>query len=317
MPESKDFTSIRVCTLRGDIKTPFNVYIQAGNKHILYCRSGDSFAGDRLKRLAAKKLKHLYIRPDDLKRYEEYVARSIEQAYDPSSGRSLEVRAEVIQGFQQAKAQDLMTEPQSQSTYNFVRASVHRFVDFLAKEAMSVNALLRQENMDASISHHSVNVATLSTALALKSYGPDSPLLQSLSLGCLIHDIDHFHSKFNVERSPKQMESDGDFAVYKAHPLNGAQRFQGAMFLDPLVLKIISQHEEHMDGSGFPQGLKGSEMDPLIMIAATANAYDRLVSFDRMEPKAALKHLLIDKMGAFPLENLQALQAILKEQGVV
>ncbi len=53
------------------------------------------------------------------------------------------------------------------------------------------------------------------------------------------------------------------------------------------------------------------------MIAATANGYDRIVSFLGQQPKAALKNLLIDKLGLYSLENLQALQAVLKENKIV
>jgi HD-GYP domain-containing protein (c-di-GMP phosphodiesterase class II) len=92
---------------------------------------------------------------------------------------------------------------------------------------------------------------------------------------------------------------------------------QGAKFLDQLVLSIITQHEEHADGTGFPKGLHEKDMDPLVVIVAMANAYDRLICFAGRSPKDALKNLLIDKLGAFPLPVLQNLQAILKRHAQV
>jgi hypothetical protein len=46
-----EFTSVRVSTLRGDLRIPFDVYVKVAGKFILYCRSGSSFEGVRLERL--------------------------------------------------------------------------------------------------------------------------------------------------------------------------------------------------------------------------------------------------------------------------
>ena len=84
------FTPIRVASLRGDIKTPFDVYIHVAGKYILYLRKGSSFEGTRLERLKAKKLKKMYISPDDEIPYKQYLEESIDKAY--SSGQPLEIR---------------------------------------------------------------------------------------------------------------------------------------------------------------------------------------------------------------------------------
>jgi HD-GYP domain-containing protein (c-di-GMP phosphodiesterase class II) len=175
---------------------------------------------------------------------------------------------------------------------------------------------LKLKNTDHSITHHSVNVATLSAGMVLKSHMREGTPLHLLGLGCLLHDIEHFYSGFDVTRPLASLNQE-EMAEYKEHTLRGAHRFETATFVDQLVLNIVAQHEEHIDGSGFPKGLTESEMDPLVLIAATANAYDRLTSFENMEPKEALKTLLIDKMGLFPLPYLQGLQDILKDQQLI
>ena len=53
----QDFISMRVSTLRGDLKIDFDVYVKINDKMILYIRRGDSFEGPRLKRLREKKTK--------------------------------------------------------------------------------------------------------------------------------------------------------------------------------------------------------------------------------------------------------------------
>jgi len=314
-PADENFTPIRVATLRGDIKIPFDVYVRVAGKHILYCRQGSSFEGLRLERLKAKKLKKMYVRSEDEIPYKQYLEQSIDAAYSNTAG-ALDVRTEVIQGFQQAKAEEYMENPLDKTTYDHIKSSSQRFTEFIEHNPDAVRALLKIPNTDSSITHHSVAVAALSLALVLASKLRDGHPLHLLTLGCLVHDMEHYLAEYPINKPLDQLTPE-EKALYKEHPLKGAHRLQGVVFLDQLVINIITQHEEHMDGSGFPKGLYEKDLDPLVLVAGTANAYDRMVSFEQRAPKDAIKAMLIDKLGMYPLAHLQNLQAILKRHKIV
>jgi len=306
-----DYLAIRVNTLRGDLKIPFDVYVRVAGKYIHYCRAGESFEGTRLERLRSKKLRKLFIRSEDQIPYDLYLEQSIDMAYDKKSGKSLEIRAEVIQGFQQASAEEYMENPENESAYHHVSSSVERFIDFLTREPLAALPILKIKNTDMSITHHSVNVATLTTMMAAKSAFKDSTKLHLLGLGCMLHDIEHFSSGIDLSKPLESMTKE-ERVEYREHPTRGAQRMQGLNFVDQVVMNVIMQHEEYMNGTGFPKGLYEKDIEPVVLIASTANAYDRLVSFQRMAPKEAYKTLLIDKVGLFPLDYIKILNGILK-----
>lgn len=310
-----EYTAIRVSTLRGDMKTPFDVYVRVAGKYILYCRAGSSFEGERLARLKSKKLKKMYIRPEDEIPYAQYMEQNIDAAYDAKSGKSLDVRAEVIQGFQQAAAEQYMEDPTHEMYYNHVRSSMERFVNFLNNDPKASASVLKIENLDQSITHHSVNVATLATMMVAESKFKDSTQIDRLAMGCLLHDIDHVQTELQVAKPVDQMTPE-ELAIYKEHPLLGAKKLQRIEFVDQLVMNVVLQHEENIKGTGFPKGLTEREMDPMVVIAATANAYDRLVSFEKLLPRDAIKHMMIEKLGLYPLDYLQILQKILKRLGL-
>jgi putative nucleotidyltransferase with HDIG domain len=311
-----EFTPIRVSTLRGDLKIPFDVYVHVAGKYIHYCRAGESFEGKRLERLKTKKLKKMYIRPDDTVAYKGYLEASIDAAYDTKSGKPLDVRAEVIQGFQQAESEVYMEDPLNHMQYNHLRSSMQRFVEFLQREPAGAGAILKLENIDLSITHHSVNVATITTAMALDLKLKENPQMELLALGCMVHDIDHFYNGADVTK-PFNTLTDAEKEVYRNHPMNGANRLTGAKFLDQMVLNIVLQHEEFSNGTGYPKGTLEKDMDPLVMVAACANAYDRLVSFEKISPKDAMKKMFIDKVGLYPLNYMQSLQKNLKVLGLI
>ncbi len=316
MIKDPDYTAIRIGTLRGDNKIPFDVFVRVAGKMILYCRRGDSFEGERLARLKAKKLKAMYIDKGDEIPYRQYLEENIDRAYNAAAGKSLLVRCEVIQGFQQAAAEEFMENPVEKFAYDHAKSSVQRFSDFIDKEKGALAAFLSIPNSDKSITHHGVNVAALSIAMAQAEGVKDPKIISLMALGALVHDTEHYYTGFDVGGNPSAYPK-AALEVYKKHPLDGAHRLQGSKFLDQLVLKIITQHEEHLDGSGFPLGLLEKDIEPMVMIVATANAYDRLVGFEGQDPKTALKSMLIDKLGAYPLKQLQALQEVLKNNQVV
>lgn len=309
-----EYVSVRVSTLRGDQKINFNVFIKIHEKHILYLRQGDSFEGLRLKRLKEKKLKKLYISPDEEPKYLEYMKRNIQMAYDSNSGKSLETRSEIIHGEQQSNVEQVFENPADAKIYDETKKSTGQYIEFLMKESKAVSAVLNIENSDKSKSHHGVSVATLSVALAEK-LKVDSKLLQLMGLGALLHDIGHVIGSDHPIDTSKAVElmSAEELKLFREHPLIGAQKAKDQKHFDQLVIRIINEHEELLDGSGFPQGLKENQIDPLSQIVATCNAFDRLMSFENIARSEVAKKMMIERVGQYPLNHLQGIAEIIKK----
>lgn len=301
---------IRVSTLRGDQKIDFDAYVKINEKHILYVRKGDSFEGQRLQRLKEKKLKKMFILPEDEGRYRDYLTRNIEMAYDSKSGKSIENRSEIIQGAQQSNTEQVMENVDNVEAYNEAKEGAAKFVQFLSNEDSAINHILNIENLDKNIAHHGVTVSTLANALAKKLGLTDPKQNQMLTLGSLLHDFEHFHSGLDIARPTEKMSAD-ELKIYKDHPLAGGRRVQTKQHFDQSVINIITQHEEYIDGKGWPQGLKESQMDPLAIFVGSANAVDRLITFEGVKRKDAAKQLMMTAVGRHPLQHLQILGEIL------
>jgi HD-GYP domain-containing protein (c-di-GMP phosphodiesterase class II) len=209
-----------------------------------------------------------------------------------------------------------MEHPDSKAFYDLALKGTMHFSEFLKQEEEALKNIISIPNEDFSPAHHGVTVSALAIGVARRKGIADEATLSLIGLGSLVHDIEHQHTPVPLEK-PKDQLTLEEQATYVLHPGNGAERVKGLDFYDPLIMKIIKEHEEYIDGTGYPSGLLEKDMDPIAMIAATANGYDKLVSFYGMDPKAALKTLLIDKLGLYSLENLQHLQAVLKQHKVV
>jgi putative nucleotidyltransferase with HDIG domain len=308
--KTDDYVPIRVSTLRGDQKISFDAYLKINEKFVHYLRKGDSFEGERLQRLKAKKLKKMFILPDDEEPYRKYLQSNIETAYDSKSGKDLKTRSEIVQGNQQSHAETVMENPENELVYNDARDAAAKFVSFLQNEAAAVEHIISIENIDQNVAHHGVTVSTLSNALAKLLNITDPKQLQLLTLGALLHDFEHFHSGLSFAKPLKDFTAE-ELRVYKNHPANGAQRVQDKKHFEQTVINIIAQHEEYIDGRGFPSGLIESKIDPLALIVASCNALDRMITFEGVDRKAAVKQLLITAVGKYPLQHIQLLGDIM------
>lgn len=315
--EARDFVPIRVSTLRGDTKINFDAFVHVAGKHILYCKTGDSFEGSRLQKFKEKKIKKLYILTEHEEKYREYMTKNIEMAYDKNSGKSLDSRSEIIQGAQQAATEEVMDNPEDSVAYDLAKIGSEKYVNFILDEKEAMQAIMNIKNTDQSIAHHGVTVAAIAVAMAEKQNLHETEKLELLSLGCLLHDIEHTHTGLKVGRPVKEFTTD-ELRLYKKHPADALERLKKHKHFDPVVLDIIYNHEETIDGNGFPNKKKEKELSPLCQIASVSNSYDRLMSFEGVaDQKEALKKLLVDKMGLHSLKNLQTLQNVLKERSVV
>ncbi len=306
------YSSIRVSTLRGDQHIDFDIYVKINDKHILYLRQGDSFEGDRLKRLKEKKLKKMFILADHEARYRNYLQSNIEAAYDSKSTKSIENRSQIIQGAQQAHAEEVMDNPGDQFAYEQAKSGMSKFFEFLETEQKALAHILKIENMDQSIAHHGVTVASLSQSLAKALGMGDSKMNQLMGLGAMLHDLEHFNSSLVVARPLSQM-TEAELKIYKEHPRLGAQKAADKKHFDQLVTQIIMQHEETVDGKGFPQGLVEAKIDPYALVVGCTNFVDRMISFEATPRQEVSKKLLITGLGKYPLGHLKALQGILNQ----
>jgi len=304
------YISIRTSTIRGDQKIGFNTYVQIDEKTLLYLKKGDSFEGPRLKKFKDKKIKKMFILTDEESLYLKYLDENINIAYDNKSGKDIQNRADIIQGDQQANTEQLFENPSNAASYDIAKNAAAKYVDFILSNTHALSSVMSIQNIDQSLTHHGVTVATLAIALASKLGINNEKQTQLLTLGSLLHDFGHFDSTVSHTKSRKQMQPD-ELKTYLTHSRVGAEKIRDKKHFDQTVINIILQHEELINGAG-PQKLSEKQTDPLAVIVSACNALDRLIINDGVAKNMAAKTLMLESVGAHPLQYIQFLGDILK-----
>ncbi len=149
-----------------------------------------------------------------------------------------------------------------------------------------VNQLLSNKNLTINLSDirytddytfaHSVNVAVLSIMTAI-SLGLNKTELKKIGLGSFLHDLGKVLIPLAILNKPNRL-LENERAEIEKHPLYGLDLVKERKFLNGLSGSIIFKHHERINGSGYPQGLIGKDIELYPKICAVSDVYDALVS---------------------------------------
>lgn len=129
-------------------------------------------------------------------------------------------------------------------------------------------------SMDEYTFGHSVSTAVYSLLIGTELNLP-KPELQELAMGAVLHDVG------KVKLDPRILFKEGkltdsEFESVKAHPRYSYEILRYCRNMTQKAKMIAFTHHERLDGSGYPQGLKGEKLSDFSRIAAIADVYDAL-----------------------------------------
>ncbi|MGH9819401.1 MAG: HD-GYP domain-containing protein, partial [Pyrinomonadaceae bacterium] len=122
---------------------------------------------------------------------------------------------------------------------------------------------------------HSERVVTFSLRLA-HELGFSRDAMRDLELGALLHDVGKIGVPDSVLHKPTDL-SEIEWAKMRLHPLHGQDILRDIPFLRGAA-RIVAQHHEKWDGSGYPKGLRGESIDLGARIFAVIDAFDAMIS---------------------------------------
>lgn len=158
----------------------------------------------------------------------------------------------------------------------------------------TVNALAETvERRDPYTAGHQERVASLACAIG-REMGVKGHRIETLRIAAKIHDIGKIHLPADILSKPgilNQLER----AMINTHPRVGHEIVAMIPFSIP-VAEIVLQHHERMDGSGYPQGLKGPEIMLESCIIAVADVVEAMSMHRPYRPALGIEEALKEIM---------------------
>ena len=173
--------------------------------------------------------------------------------------------------------------------------------------------MVKLAEKDSSTKEHTRRVASLAVQLG-EALGLAPARLRRLAIGGLLHDIGKLSTPTEVLRKPASLD-DREFALIREHPEHGRELLSGLGGFDVTVQRLVLDHHERLDGSGYPRGLAADALDLETRILSVCDVYDALVSprvyRGAWTPERALKLLQGDEKDGFDARCVETLTHVL------
>jgi HD-GYP domain-containing protein (c-di-GMP phosphodiesterase class II) len=157
-----------------------------------------------------------------------------------------------------------------------VRGVVSTLLDGLLEHQAAMVSLIQMRRFDASLATHGVDTGVLSMAVGQEN-GCAPSHLKLLGLAALVHDIGQLRLPLNLLRKV-QPYSPQDHRLIQAHCEMGEAMLNQFPDFPKESKRMVLQHHERLDGSGYPKGLRGGEISELTQILSIADTYDAQIS---------------------------------------
>ncbi|HZK40127.1 MAG TPA: HD-GYP domain-containing protein [Atribacterota bacterium] len=162
---------------------------------------------------------------------------------------------------------------------------------------------------------HQQRVSKLATAIAREMELPQDKI-EGTKIASLVHDIGKVNLPTEIISKPSKL-IDVEFNLIKNYPRVGYDILKKVDFPWP-VAEIVLQHQEKIDGSGYPRGLKGDEICIEAKILGVANVVEAMSSYKSYRPALsideALAEVVENKNILFDPEVVDACLKLFKEK---
>lgn len=180
-----------------------------------------------------------------------------------------------------------------------------------------INTLaLTVEIRDPYTAGHQLRVTQLANAIAME-LDLSEEQIRGIHMASLIHDVGKINVPAEILSKPSKL-TENEFNLLKSHSQTGYDILKNVDFPWPIA-KIVLQHHERMDGSGYPQGLKGEEILLAARIIGVADVVEAMVSHRPYRPamgiEKALKEISLNRGVLYDSQVVDTCLKLFTEKG--
>jgi len=289
---SKPVTSETTKTISIDqLKTGMYVKSFSNNKSLNIKSEGYISCDKSITQLRKAKISHLVIVPEKEKQTVniEKVFAEIETPHPTPEKKSPPIKAGVSLDSEMKKASDLyknakslqekilgqIKQKKSIDTTD-VQETTDAMVDSIFRNEDALSCMSRLQTKDSYLIEHSLNVSILMSVFA-KHLGFEKRLIQELTLGAFMHDIGKVLLPNDILSKRSELTAK-EQNIIRSHVALGLKVLEDSPSISHIAMKMVREHHERLNGTGYPKQLKGDEISLYGRMIAIIDSYDAMTS---------------------------------------
>ncbi len=274
---SSEYLAVPLDDLRTEGVINSRLFLKVGKgKFVKYSESGLAFNDNVRQRLNDNRHTYLFVKNDDSDGLNVYMETNLKATMN-NPDLSDTKKAEILYTTSTYIVRVLLNNPQSSEAIKGARNVVENATEYILRDPDSLGHVVEISSFDYYTYTHSTNVMTYAIALgASLDYDREKELID-LGMSALLHDIGKKYVRKKVTNKRGRLTK-SEFSEIMRHPDFGFNALKKTDQLNPNILDSVRSHHEKIDGTGYPQGLKGSEISLDARIVSCTDIYDALTT---------------------------------------
>lgn len=295
------YTQIKPEILQKDTIIDFDCFIKRFDDYVIIIEAGSAITDSLVKKIQQHKV--IYVLKHDMEKVNTYAVRySKEEAFEPVQLSGEEILANAL-NLSDTVSNISTVEKRLETVYQ-TSCDLMRHIFEESKEQIPIEALLccvteivRSVDIPINImpmlldilpehyttQHHSVNVAFFAAIIGMHSDIADEKL-NNLAYAGLLHDIGKMHIDPKLLAKPEHLDDD-EYETVKRHARIGYTILEKNNIEDKEIAGAVLFHHEKLDGSGYPQGLRGRVIPKFARIVGVCDVFDALTTCRTYRPR--------------------------------
>ncbi|HUH65757.1 MAG TPA: HD domain-containing phosphohydrolase [Syntrophales bacterium] len=145
------------------------------------------------------------------------------------------------------------------------------------------------ETRDPYMAGHQKRVADLARSIAVEM-GLSEEIIEGIGMAGLIHDLGKISVPTEILGQPRPL-TDVEYGLVKTHPEIGYHILKDIDFYRP-VAQAVYQHHERINGTGYPQGIKGDDILVEAKILGVADVVEAICRYRPYRPASGIEKAL-------------------------
>jgi HD-GYP domain-containing protein (c-di-GMP phosphodiesterase class II) len=256
-----------------------NLYIKFAKQSgppTLYRSSGLAFTQHDTLRLAEQKVKFLYVSASQHHVFRKALSDRLDRTFaDPAVARA--ERGRVIREACTKMIDDVLLFPGDAEPVAAVADISRTFADWSNADPEGFTYLLNMSAHDFCTATHMVNVGVGCGLLARKVRPGDRDFFSLAVQGGLLHDVGKRGVPADVLNKEGKLDPE-EWKVVSAHPATGFEELRKNPAIPEMVLQMVRDHHERLDGKGYPNGADASSIGVGARICAIVDVFDAITA---------------------------------------
>ncbi len=309
------YKAVSLDTLLPETLPGVALFVRNNSKYVLYKASGMPFTERDRTRLIDGNKKELYVYSGELSDYNQYVEANL-PAILQDSNLPPKKRQEIMCQASINYVQEVFNIPSKHIKENMGRS--RSIIKHILNDKLEESNLF--ETLAGLVGHssytyvHSVQVCAYTVSLHTQTMKLSEEELIDIGVGALFHDYGKIYIPLEILDKPDKLTS-SEFDQVKQHCEYGYEMLKMHNVLHPLSLNILKHHHEKINGTGYPEGLKGPEIGKSAKITAIADVFSALTTTrpyrQALDRESALEIMYNSMEGSFDVHFLSGFAAML------